>query len=51
MGFSKELLDYVSDGDLHTKLVDVKYSTSLREVVTVEDMINHYESQKKVVSV
>ncbi|MCR1835008.1 hypothetical protein NSA56_11435 [Oceanobacillus caeni] len=35
---SKELLDYVSDGDLHTKLSNVDYSTNLREIVTVSQM-------------
>lgn len=38
---SKELLDYVSDGDLHTKLNEVEYSTNLREIVTVGQMIKN----------
>lgn len=33
------LLGYVSDGDLHTKLQDVEYSTNLREFITVGDML------------
>ena len=40
---SKELLDYVADGDLHTKLGNVEYSTDLREIVTVGQMIKHAE--------
>jgi hypothetical protein len=44
MKFSKELLDGVSDGDLHTTLVAVDYSTSLREVVTVGYMMDHYQA-------
>jgi hypothetical protein len=38
---SKELLDYVADGDRHTKLISVDYSTSLREIVTVGYMIDN----------
>jgi hypothetical protein len=41
MQISTELLDYVSDGDLHTKLDGVEYSTNLREIVTVGYMIDH----------
>ncbi len=41
--FSNELLDYVADGDLHAKLSTVEYSTDLREIVTVEQMIKHGE--------
>jgi hypothetical protein len=39
MQISKELLLYVVDGDLHTKLDSVEYSTSIREIVTVGYMI------------
>ncbi|WP_158738657.1 hypothetical protein [Alteribacillus sp. YIM 98480] len=39
MKISYELLDYVGDADLHTKLKDVEYSTDLREVVTVGFMM------------
>jgi hypothetical protein len=39
MKFSKELLENVADGDLHTRLIAVEYSTSLREVVTVGYMM------------
>lgn len=42
MSVSKELLNYVSDGDMHTKLDRVEYSTSLREIVTVGYMMQHY---------
>jgi hypothetical protein len=38
---SEELLPYIGDGDLHTKLDNIEYSTSLREVVTVEYMLKH----------
>jgi hypothetical protein len=41
MKFSKELLDYVADGDLQTKLFAVDYSTSLRDIVTVGYMIEN----------
>lgn len=40
---SKELLDYVADGDLHTKLSGVEFSTNLREIVTVEYMMERGE--------
>lgn len=43
---SNELLDYVADGDLHAKLTDVEYSTNLREIVTVEQMIKYAERGK-----
>lgn len=39
MSFTKELLELVTDGDLHTKLEGVEYSTSIREVVTIGQMI------------
>lgn len=39
MKFSTILLGHVSDGDLHTKLKDVEYSTNLREIITVGDML------------
>lgn len=38
---NKELLDYVVDGDLHTTLSNVDYSTDLRNIVTVGQMIKH----------
>jgi hypothetical protein len=41
--FSKEVLDKVSDGDQHTKLLAVKYSTSIREVVTVGYMMEQQQ--------
>lgn len=41
MAFSKELIDYVSDGDLHTKMKGIKFSTDLRAIVTVGYMIEH----------
>ncbi|MEC1785768.1 hypothetical protein [Schinkia azotoformans] len=43
VGFSKELLDYVADADHHTILADVPYSTSLREIVTIDYMMKSYE--------
>ena len=41
MAFSKELIDYVSDGDLHATMEGVKHSTDLRAIVTVGYMIEH----------
>jgi hypothetical protein len=38
---SEELLPFIADGDLHTKLNNIEYSTSLREVVTVGYMLEH----------
>lgn len=43
MKISEELLNYVSDGDLHTKLDGVEHSTNLREIVTVGYMVEHKE--------
>ncbi|HHY72668.1 MAG TPA: hypothetical protein GX497_05490 [Bacillus bacterium] len=45
MPISKELLDYVADGDLHAKLANVGYSTDLREIVTVGQMLEHYKGE------
>jgi Asp-tRNA(Asn)/Glu-tRNA(Gln) amidotransferase B subunit len=39
---SKELLEYVTDADLSTKLEGVEYSTNLREIVTVGYMMEHH---------
>jgi hypothetical protein len=44
MGISKDLLNYVSDGDLNIVMENVAYSTNLREVVTIGYMIDHQES-------
>lgn len=41
MAVTKELLNYVTDGDLSAKLQSVEYSTDLREIVTVGYMIEH----------
>lgn len=38
---NKELLSYVADADLHTKIKDVAYSTNLREIVTIGYMMEH----------
>ncbi|WP_256815594.1 hypothetical protein [Cytobacillus sp. Bac17] len=38
---SKEVMSHVSDGDWHTKLENIKYSTSLREIVTVQFMLDN----------
>ncbi|WP_342515440.1 hypothetical protein [Sutcliffiella sp. FSL R7-0096] len=46
MQISKELLNYVADGDAHIKLESVKHSTNLREIVTVEYMVNHYNPEE-----
>ena len=42
---SNELLDYVADGDEHDKLASVEYSTDLREIVTVGQMIKYAERE------
>ncbi|MFB4164778.1 hypothetical protein ACE1TI_13350 [Alteribacillus sp. JSM 102045] len=49
MRISIELLDYVGDADLHTKLKDVEYSTNLRDVVTVGFMMER--ENRKVLTV
>lgn len=41
MSVSKELLNYVADGDLHTTLDGVEHSTNLREIVTVGYMVEN----------
>lgn len=43
MSLSANLAEYVSDGDLSTKLENVEYSTNLREIVTVGYMIEHFK--------
>ncbi|WP_158077357.1 hypothetical protein [Caenibacillus caldisaponilyticus] len=44
---SNFLADYVADGDLHTQLENVEYSTNLRVIVTVGYMIDHYKAEKE----
>ena len=44
MPFSKELIDYVSDGDLHATMEGVEHSTNLREVVTVGYLVEYYQA-------
>lgn len=41
LAISKELLNYVADGDYHMILEDIEYSTNLREIVTVGYMVEH----------
>jgi hypothetical protein len=41
MLISKEVLSYLSDGDLYTKYEAIEYSTNLRDVVTVGYMMEH----------
>ncbi|WP_456273595.1 hypothetical protein [Bacillus sp. AK031] len=41
MGISTEIINYIADGDLHSKMKDVEHSTSLREIVTVAYMIEN----------
>lgn len=43
MSLNANLAEYVSDGDLSTKLENVEYSTNLREIVTVGYMIEHFK--------
>lgn len=40
---SIELLSYVTDADLHTKMDGIEHSTNLREIVTVGYMIEQNE--------
>jgi hypothetical protein len=47
MRISKEILAYVADGDFHTVLNNVEYSTNLREVVTVGYMVEHAAQRTK----
>ncbi|WP_158587573.1 hypothetical protein [Neobacillus notoginsengisoli] len=42
---SKELINYVGDGDLHARLASVEHSTNLREIVTVGYMIDNYDGK------
>lgn len=41
MAISKELINHIADGDLHTVMSDVEFSTNLREIVTVGYMIDN----------
>lgn len=41
MCISKEILAFISDGDFHTVLDNVEYSTNLRAIVTVGYMEEH----------
>jgi hypothetical protein len=43
---SKELLNYVADGDVHAKFEGVKHSTNLREIVTVGYMVDHFQAEE-----
>lgn len=45
MAFSKDLLNYINDGDLHTKLDSVEHSTNLREIVTVGYMQDFFDER------
>lgn len=40
---TQSLLQYISDGDLSTKLESIEHSTNLRSIVTVEYMMERYE--------
>ncbi|MEW4223999.1 hypothetical protein [Rossellomorea marisflavi] len=35
------LTEYLADGDFHTKIEGVEYSTDIREIVTVEYMLDN----------
>lgn len=39
--FTITLIDYIADGDFHLKMECVDFSTSIREIVTVEYMMNN----------
>lgn len=41
MPVSKLLLNYVADGDEHARLSSVEHSTNLREIITVQYMIEN----------
>jgi hypothetical protein len=43
MTISKDLLIYVGDGDYHTILDDIEFSTNLREIVTIGYMLEHQQ--------
>jgi len=47
MAVTQELLNYISDGDLSTKLENVEYSTNLRAIVTVGYMQDCFEKKKE----
>lgn len=40
---SKEIINAIFDGDLHTRLKNVEFSTSPREVITVGEMMEGIE--------
>ncbi|MGI8351715.1 hypothetical protein NiCM35_18330 [Niallia circulans] len=40
---SQEVINAIFDGDLHTRLQNVEFSTSPREVITVDEMIEGIE--------
>jgi hypothetical protein len=42
---SKELMAYVSDGDLHTVMNGVEHSTNLRDIVTLGYMVDRYKGE------
>lgn len=42
LAISKALLAHVSDGDLHTTMNGIQYSTNLREIVTIGYMLEQY---------
>lgn len=46
MEISKDLLPYVADGDFHTKLDSVEFSTNLRSIVTIGYMVDEYEPEE-----
>ncbi|WP_171016739.1 hypothetical protein [Pseudalkalibacillus caeni] len=48
MQISKELLDYVADADLHTKLDGVEHSTNLRDIVTVGYMVENAQEERQL---
>ena len=40
---SQEVINAIFDGDLHTRIQNVEFSTSPREVITVGDMMEGIE--------
>ena len=51
MKISNELINYVTDADLHTTMEGINFSTNLREIVTIGYMIDEYEKAQTAVTV
>lgn len=40
------IIDAVFNADTHTKIKDIAYSTSPRDVITISDCMKHYDRTK-----